>query len=626
MSENEESSGLEDVEFDPVSPETFSSSAEVIQHRIFYSHADSYIGRNMTSFFHDQEYKANGGGAAGEGEGVQNLDTVKYEIVGTYKSELSCLDNVVATISTNDQNKFKDSLLKCGVVIFDISHDDTQIENALNALKLIEEDIESSVTGGPEQNTGKLGARIFILISTIMTWGNTESDTKFLHEDHLEKRKPHIQFERHFECENEILKARHKFPGLLDTYVVCAGMTYGVGEDDMLPFFKLAWHSEPVPCLLPGDNHVPFIHVNDLAGIIFKVICMNPSQSPYIFGVEVDIKNLRVCDILTSLSVTMGSGRIKYVTCSEAMLYSGMTLHIMERCMINLRVYPTVADNLLDISWRHSIDNIENVASEFMEQRRLITKKIVLHGPPGTGKTVLAKMIQAKYGLHYINVGSMINSIMENLRNKINEAITNGYDTDWYEEMFKDENVTVWKKQLRTIALQMEGPTRKLPDEMVNRLLRNYLMGNSCQHIGYILDGYPKTYQQALNLFGHSTDPHREYIRTKIMPFDVISLHASDEYIKKKIRETPEDVIVDKQYTEDDITRKLATYKLDNSEETALNLFDEIGLNPVILHVENPELSHTNLMEIAEHILGLPSTFDVTPEKVIEQYRYDRDS
>lgn len=83
--------------------------------------------------------------------------------------------------------------------------------------------------------------------------------------------------------------------------------------------------------------------------------------------------------------------------------------------MINLRVYPTVADNLLDISWRHSIDNIENVASEFMEQRRLITKKIVLHGPPGTGKTVLAKMIQAKYGLHYINVGSMINSIMENL-------------------------------------------------------------------------------------------------------------------------------------------------------------------------------------------------------------------
>lgn len=42
-------------------------------------------------------------------------------------------------------------------------------------LTVIEEDIESSVTGGPEQNTGKLGARIFILISTIMTWGNTES-------------------------------------------------------------------------------------------------------------------------------------------------------------------------------------------------------------------------------------------------------------------------------------------------------------------------------------------------------------------------------------------------------------------------------------------------------------------
>lgn len=57
MSENEESSGLEDVEFDPVSSETFSSSAEVIQHRIFYSHADSYIGRNMTSVSFDLAHK-----------------------------------------------------------------------------------------------------------------------------------------------------------------------------------------------------------------------------------------------------------------------------------------------------------------------------------------------------------------------------------------------------------------------------------------------------------------------------------------------------------------------------------------------------------------------------------------
>lgn len=45
----------------------------------------------------------------------------------------------------------------------------------------------------------------------------------------------------------------------------------------------------------------------------------------------------------------------------------------------------------------------------------LIPAKIILHGPPASGKTKLAMRICQKYGAHYVNIKTMINETLEDL-------------------------------------------------------------------------------------------------------------------------------------------------------------------------------------------------------------------
>ena len=42
----------------------------------------------------------------------------------------------------------------------------------------------------------------------------------------------------------------------------------------------------------------------------------------------------------------------------------------------------------------------------------------------------------------------------------------------------------------------------RLSDEMVTQMLKLKLMSSPCQNQGYVLDGYPKTFDQAVSLFG----------------------------------------------------------------------------------------------------------------------------
>lgn len=105
-----------------------------------------------------------------------------------------------------------------------------------------------------------------------------------------------------------------------------------------------------------------------------------------------------------------------------------------------------------------------------------------------------------------------------------------------------------WQEQLHDIETVMsESPNGKLPDEYVVRLMKQHLLKNICQNQGYILDGYPKTIQQAKELFGHAAEAGGEEAAggedaglgenpaDKSLPHFVISLQAPDEYLCERI-------------------------------------------------------------------------------------------
>lgn len=72
---------------------------------------------------------------------------------------------------------------------------------------------------------------------------------------------------------------------MLRTYVVCAGIVYGNGEETLFPMFKRAWTGSELPVVGEGNNLLPMVHAADLATTIKRVIDLNPSQS-YVFAVD----------------------------------------------------------------------------------------------------------------------------------------------------------------------------------------------------------------------------------------------------------------------------------------------------------------------------------------------------
>ena len=84
----------------------------------------------------------------------------------------------------------------------------------------------------------------------------------------------------------------------------------------------------------------------------------------------------------------------------------------------------------------------------------------------------------------------------------------------------------------------------KLSDEIVIKILRKKLAMNLCRNLGYILDGYPKWYKNAFNLFNEDTDeaktpddPTKYKILEEIMPNNIIRIDNCDyAFIKERMK------------------------------------------------------------------------------------------
>ncbi|KAM9093573.1 adenylate kinase 7 isoform 3-T3 [Megaptera novaeangliae] len=556
--------------------------------RVFINLLDSYSSRNIGKFLsnsvvgasleeitEEEEEHGEDKSAVPEASSA-NLKEGTFQIVGTLSTlETPCPSFAVETYYAISREDLLMHLLECDVIIYNITENPQQVEEAIWAVSALNEEISHFEK-----------RKVFILVSTVMTWARSkpldpdDSEIPFTEEDYR-RRKHHPNFLDHINAEKMVLKFGKKVRKFA-TYVVAAGLQYGMEGGILHAFFKLAWSGEvpALPVFGDGTNVIPAIHVLDLAGVIQNVIDHVP-KFRYLVAVDEAVHTLE--DFVKCISKSTGPGKIQKVPKENAFLTKDLT-----------------------------------------------PIKICILGPPAVGKSSIAEVLSKYYKLHHIKLKEVISEAIAKLEAIITPKDVGEGGEEESEEEEEEENVEDAQELLDGIKESAEQDAGRLEDEYIIRFIKEKLKSMPCKNQGYILDGFPKTYDQAKDLFNQEEEEEEEEARGKMFPFDkliipefVCSLDASDEFLKERVMNLPESIVAGTHYSQGQFLRALSNYRDINTEdETVLNYFDELEIHPIHIDVGRLEDAQ-NRLAIRQLIreIGEPRNYGLTDEEKAEEER-----
>lgn len=319
--------------------------------------------------------------------------------------------------------------------------------------------------------------------------------------------------------------------------------------------------------------------------------------------------------------------------------------------MLNLRVKPSSlfvggggegddAGDSVDFNWHCKAGlaaNIQVVKDEFCKKRGLKPVKILIEGPPGAGKSFYGRQLAEHYNVPHIHIRHMIDEIVHwnkdkeegikkrrevkaRIRNhelalkaeveakRAQSALSGPHpgtaegdktpppivveadkpDTD------SDEDYAHIDVKARLKEYLEKHPSTRVPVDMINEAVRWRLNQNDCQNRGYVLDGYPHSYDEAFGVFfvqNKKPEPKfiideatgekvqapdemdeealKEFLKPKfqknIYPDSFILLRGSKELIKTRLRKFEADVKKDGHWQHEEQERRFAIWYTNNS-------------------------------------------------------------
>ncbi|CAG03539.1 unnamed protein product, partial [Tetraodon nigroviridis] len=462
-------------------------------------------------------------------------------------------------------------MLQCDVVVYNISDSLTkeQVEEATGAITAFEAEMDSFSS-----------KKILILVSTVMTCAVTKPRDQVRLRDNsvtvdsnkrgLMERCVYIQEDPDALLTEEEYRRRRPLP----IYVVASGLQYGKGEHLLHYFFKMSWLMQlpEVPLFGEGTNYLPMIHVNDLAGVLQNIINLKP-RSKYILAVD-DSKNT-LEEVVKIISETLGTGKLRKVPEYEASTMAAFQAKEWASLSVDLRLESFIIKDSFSLKWTSEdglINNIESIVEEYRSARQLLPVRIFLFGPPAVGKTTVAEKLCRHYKIHHIKTREVTEEKIAQLVSGITQSTQ------------QQANFAPLVLKKRSTLLSCGG---HLPDHDLFEILQEKLNSNPCKNQGFVLDGFPNTYDQAKSIFSDddALDQDRMFkqpvCNKAIAPEHMIVLEATDDFLTQRVQGLPQSDAEKMLYTQEEFVSRLKTFRqLSASYDSAADYFDELEIHP----------------------------------------------
>ena len=198
--------------------------------------------------------------------------------------------------------------------------------------------------------------------------------------------------------------------------------------------------------------------------------------------------------------------------------------------------------------------NLQSIRKEFIKYRNLAINTILILGNPYSGKTELSTILSKIFHLPLINIkmisdfGKALAGINSNINNNaLNNEEKNNYRKNSIEkDLIRDiqkymkdlddnraiaeENYNKRKDKKKTDPPFDDNMYYRFNDELLIRILNRRLQQNDTSIYGYILDGFPKSAQQAQELM-------EDFEKNGNMPNSIIIFdNVEDEFLINRIK------------------------------------------------------------------------------------------